>query len=162
MDYINYLRDEYDATNNIIEVLLNKYKVQPVGNGYIDLIVSNELIEAFLNELTNNYIIIKGVTWWCHCTRESKLLFGCPHGMGGPESRYYDGWFSETQIPMYEIPNQVLVGIGLSGLEDKAKLINGEILRFIKNEFKNDQSYLECLVPALWLYVPKEWKRRCC
>lgn len=158
MDYLGYLRDESCAIQKKVELLFKKYKVQHVGNGYIDLIVSNELVEAFINELTRHNIIIFGVTWWCHCTTESESLLGCPHGMGGPRSEYYQGWFSETQIPIYEVPKQFLDEINLSELHNKVKSINDHVLKFIRDDFKKDNSYSSCLVPGLWLQVPNEWK----
>lgn len=158
MDYLSYLRDESCEIQNKLKILLEKYKVQPAGHGYIDLIVGKELLEAFINELTNHNIIVAGVTWWCHCTTESELLLGCPHGMGGPRSNYYQGWFSEVQNPMYEISKQVLDEINLSELHDNVKSINKQVLQYVREELNQNKSYLECLVPALWLYVPDEWK----
>ena len=158
MDYFRYLRDQSHTIRNQLELLLEKYKVQPVGHGYIDLIVKKELVEGLINELTNHNIIIMGVTWWCHCTTESEILLGCPHGMGGPQSRYYQGWFSETQTPMYEIPKHILDKITLSELHNNALSINSQVLRFIHEKSNSENSKLECMVPALWLYVPDEWK----
>jgi hypothetical protein len=137
--------------------LLSKYKVQPVGNGYIDMITSNEQVVNFVNELTTNHLIVEGVTWWCHCTEKSKEKLGCPHGMGGPISDNYDGWFSETQIPMFLTLNDI-ENITLKRTVDDIKPINDVLIKYIKEEFPKSDFYIECLVPALWLLVPDDWE----
>ncbi len=167
MNYIDSLRSESESIQNKIELILEKYKIQPIGNGYIDLITSNSDIEDFISELSGIKIIINGVTWWCHCTEKSKKESGCPHGMGGPRNRYGDGWFSEMQVRMFEIPDEELIIETIDILDNKVKVINEKVIRYIKHDFSRlikydfskEKAYLECLVPALWLYVPDEWKR---
>ena len=87
---------------NDLDNLIKEYKVQPVGTGYIDCIVSFENVLNFINDLSYININIYGLTWWCHCKDQNS---GCPHGMGGPKSEYYRGWFSEMNFPMIEFKN---------------------------------------------------------
>ena len=118
-----------------LDGLIEKYKVQPVGCGYIDCIVTFDNVFGFINDLSNANIKITGLTWWCYCKKNG---FGCPHGMGGPLSRYYEGWFSETVWPIIEFEN------------------NEQVAAYIKNP--GDSEISECFVPALWLDVPADWK----
>jgi len=141
-----------------LDELLKQFKVQPVGRGYIDCIVSWENVFCFINGLSSIGIMVDGLTWWCHCKGEhlSQLSgamwvnppkpehcndpnSGCPHGMGGPISEYYHGWFSEMcHMPMVEF-------------ED-----NRQVVTYL--EAFSDSDILNCLVPALWLDVPDGWK----
>lgn len=118
-----------------LDELIVKYKIQPVGNGYIDCIVLLENAINLINDLTDLSITVKGLTWWCHCKESSQE---CPHGMGGPESKYYNGWFSEMNVPLVEFKN------------------NKQAVEYIST--LNDDDVLECFVPALWLDVPSNGK----
>ncbi|HWO98530.1 MAG TPA: hypothetical protein VNM45_19820 [Bacillus sp. (in: firmicutes)] len=158
MGYLDDLKIKSKFIRNELELLLSKYKVQPVGSGYIDMITANELVEDFIEELTSNHLVIEGVTWWCHCTEKSKEMLGCPHGIGGPGSDYYDGWFSETQIPMF-LSSDGLEEITMDSSIDDIKSINDAVVKYIKEEFPKSNAYIECLVPALWLLVPDDWER---
>ncbi|KON88533.1 hypothetical protein AF332_18085 [Sporosarcina globispora] len=78
--------------------------------------------------------------------------------MGGPISDYYDdGWFSETQIPMFLSFND-LENITLNRTVDDIKPINDIVLKYIKEDFPKSDFYIECLVPALWILVPDDWE----
>jgi hypothetical protein len=158
MSYLDDLKINSTLIQKELEFLLSEYKVQPVGNGYIDMITANELVVDFINELTNKDLVIEGVTWWCHCTEKSKEVLACPHGMGGPISAYYDGWFSETEIPMF-LPFNELENITLKRTVGDIKPINDLVIKYIKEEFPKSDDYIECLVPAIWLLVPDDWER---
>ena len=118
-----------------LDELMRKYKVQPVGKGYIDCIVTLDNVFGFIDELSDMNISIGGVTWWCHCQEGSS---GCPHGMGGPKSEYFDGWFSEMPFPVYRFTE------------------NRQAAAYIRDP--EDEDVLKCCVPALWLDVPREWE----
>jgi hypothetical protein len=158
MSYLDGLKMRSKSIQNDIESLLFKYKVEPVGTGYIDMITANELVEGFIDELTNMGLVVEGITWWCHCTKKSEEALGCPHGMGGPISNYYDGWFSETDIQMF-IPSDNLEKITTDSYGKDVKSINARVIKYIKQEFPKSKSYVECLVPSLWLFVPDDWER---
>ncbi len=108
---------------------LNMLKIQPVGNGLIDLICPLENIDDFIDACNSERIEIKGFTWWCHVTDGH-----IPCGMGGPKSRYFDGWFSEIRMG------------------DVHKLKDNETYRgYFRNIWPCEDNYHECWWPAFWL-----------
>ena len=141
--------------NNMIKSdldnLIKQYKVQPVGWGYLDCIISLDNVYDFINELSSIGIKIYGVTWWCHCKDKNPNNFGtpdsaeCPHGYGGPRSVYYDGWFSEMWFKMPEFDNNEQVITYLNSPNDE------NMLEWFENRLK-------CFTPALWLDVPDDWR----
>ena len=131
--------DKVEEIKNKLDDLLLRYKVQPVGWGYIDCITIKENTSDFVNSLTKLGIGISELTWWCHCAVEGNKSTGCPHGGGGPRSKYFDGYFSE----MYQIPIRCFSH-------------NDEVLHFIISEWPANKDYLPCLVPAFWLNVPDD------
>ena len=108
---------------------LEALQIQPVGEGLIDLICPPEHINAFIDFCEADGVPIRGFTWWCHVTEGH-----APCGMGGPRSRYYDGWFSE--IPMEDIIR----------LPD-----NGAYRDFFRNTWPKDKSWRDCWWPGFWL-----------
>jgi hypothetical protein len=141
----NTLNNLDENIKKSLDEILAKYKVQPVGWGYIDCITIMDNVREFIQSLTDLGINIYAISWWCHCANwviygDNKET-GCPHGGGGPESKYFDGCFSE----MYQIPNMEFSN-------------NGDVLHFILNEWQNHKEYLPCLVPAFWLNVPDDWR----
>ena len=116
-----------------LDNLIAQCKVQPVGRGYIDCIVSRENVFQFINGLSD--MKVYGLSWWCHCKAQNS---SCPHGMGGPSSEYYDGWFSEVQLPLVEFES------------------NEQVIAYLKEP--SDSNIPDCFVPALWLDVPRDWR----
>ena len=160
--YLQNLQNNPEQFQVAIEGLLKKYQVQPVGNGYIDLILDNDNSLRLIDELTKLYVALEELTWWCHYTPETKLKYGCPHGMGGPTNRFGDGMFSEcVQYPDFVVK-------GLPNLIDeysvKPKIFAAEcnkmIINYIKNILPLEKFYSPCLYVGLWIYVPNEWKRK--
>ena len=125
--------------NPELDALILEYKVQPVGNGYIDCIILQEEVSSFLQKITEIGIYVTHIAWWCHCTKEHETKYHCPHGMGGPRSKYYEGWFSE--MPDYCF-------IEMNG-------DNQDTENYIFYDVKNEPFYSECLVPGLWLSAHK-------
>lgn len=161
MNYLEYLRSNHEIVQSEIEDCLAKYLSQPVGSGYIDIITHFKLIENLILELTTIGIIIDGVTWWCHCSEENKRLYGCPHGMGGPQSVFYEGWYSEMGIDYEsaEIPQAIYDKLEKGKVSsDDIKAMNDIIKDYI-DEFSKDERFSKCFTPAVWLHVPKEWNR---
>ncbi len=130
-----------EKTKDALDKLLLTFKIQPVGWGYIDCITTKENVSGFIKSLTELGIKVTDITWWCHCAIGSNKETGCPHGGGGPKSKYFDGWFSE----MYQFHN--------IKIKD-----NNEILPYVFNEWPNTEEYLPCLIPAFWLDVPDDWR----
>ena len=113
----------------LIDDILKRLHIQPVGNGYIDLICPVENISEFIDCMEQLCITIKGFTWWCHVHGGHEAC-----GLGGPRSRYSDGWFSE--IPMDDI-------IRFDS--------NEELKHYLLEIYPNSPQYKECYVPAFWL-----------
>ena len=113
---------------------LHELKIQPVGNGLIDLICAPDGVDAFIDFCDENGLRIVGFSWWCHVTEGNE-----PCGMGGPKSHYYDGWFSEIQM------NKIM------------ELSDNESYRdYFHNVWPKDKNYHDCYWPGFWLSEIKE------
>jgi hypothetical protein len=144
-----------------IELSLERNQSQPVGTGYIDIITDTGKIDNLITELTEIGIAINGVTWWCYCSEENKEKSGCPHGMGGPKSIYKVGWYSEMGLDYecFNISQNVYDKFESSEVTFKEiKSLNESVRKYIY-DFSQDEKSFNCLTPALWLHVPREWKR---
>ncbi len=160
--YMQQLLENDMQHQTAIEQLLLKYKVQPVGVGYIDLILPKGDALALIKELAQLPVAVESLSWWCLCTQQSKATLGCPHGMGGPPNLFGEGWFSEcVQYPIISVSDQ---GVDLDSISvEPGQLANecGQVLcNYIENVLPVEGFYSECLHPGLWLYVPQTWKRR--
>lgn len=65
-----------------LDKILEKHKAQPVGQGYIDIIVSRDNYKDFISDLVTSGHKIDSVSWreWCEDEKENE------YGLGGPES----------------------------------------------------------------------------
>lgn len=132
----------------LLDNLLERYRAQPVGTGYIDVIVLRADFQPFVAELVSAGFRITTISWWEYVEaigRQSK------YGMGGPISRYYPGRFAECGSFDEVIPNQ--------SLQD----LIGEIFRVVDNKDLGDEiscSETKSLTPAVWLDVDKTWKNQ--
>jgi len=54
------------------KVYSNVIWFKPVGNGYIDLIVTRGRAVQLIDELAQLPIIVSDLSWWCLCTVESQ------------------------------------------------------------------------------------------
>lgn len=97
MKYYDFLENNRTDIVEKLEILLTSYKVEPVGNGYIDCIIMKDKLNDFIKEVSELEILITDVNWWCYVNPNEAESTGCPHGMGGPHSQYYEGWFSELK-----------------------------------------------------------------
>jgi hypothetical protein len=151
MNTEKYFKDiSRNGITNKIDLLLEKYKVQPVGKGYVDLIVNPSLVVEFIEDLSKLGVLIKEIGWWCHVTEESKSSLGCPHGLVGPRCRYEEGWFSETLL--FENFSERFEE-DLYNLES-IKEINETIIDYIKVGAPRNPEYSKCFYPGLWLLMP--------
>ena len=154
--------DNQELLKRNVEVLLDKYNSLPVGYGYIDIITDLNHVEEFIDDLSTLNIAVNGVTWWCHSTESNKVEFGCPHGMGGPQSRDGNGWFSEmgNDYECFDLSEEVYNRFEY-GRVDKNDILNlnNSVKEYIRH-FTNDEKFEYCFHPALWLHVPKEWRRK--
>ena len=164
--YLLTLENNKQLIQNQLASIIEKNKGQVVGDGYADIILPCEYYINFVNDLTDINLGIEAISWWCHCTPENEKLFGCPHGYGGPKSKYSDGWYSERCHDFDEIDPKDIEELDSYYNNDIVKKINGRVIDIIKNKrtvtygdgsfqiFEKDQ----CLTPGFWLHVPKNWK----
>lgn len=157
--YIDFLVKHQTEKQIELENLLEKYKVQPVGDGFTDLILTMDLLESFILDLTTHGFIVQTIAWWCHCTDGNQQNFGCPHGMGGPKSLYYDGWFSEMGY-YQDVPETDLQNIRTPFQVDEIASVNNRMLQLAKQDLVQNKISLDCLVPGIWLYIPEDWYRK--
>lgn len=158
--YLRRLTAERERIQPALESLLESYRVQPVGSGFIDLILPLDAAVRLIGELEAMGIAIERVTWWCHCTPESRLALGCHHGMGGPRARFDEGWFSEEAAPDLDLLDH---GVDFDDPEvEPAALVRrcGALARtYIERDLPVSPVYLPCLYAGLWLHVPDDWTR---
>ncbi len=167
MRYYDYLESNKKEIVSQLEKLLTKYKVQPVGTGYIDCIVMKDNFEDFIKEITSLGILVSDVSWWCYVNTSDKGPTECPLGMGGPHSDYYDGWFSELQNELFET-DEVKVNSIMNSYDKKSiNSLNTQTIIGIKKMLNTPFRYtpteyieeIKCVMPGLWLLVPDQWER---
>jgi hypothetical protein len=160
--YMQKLLNDFSDVQLAIDGLLRKYKVVPAGNGYLDLILNPREALALVDELARLPVAVRGMSWWCLCTPESKLKLGCPHGYGGPVNTFDAGWFSECgHYPDFLVDEH---GLQLDEffadpnvfVNQAQKLISG----YIQDTLPIEPFFSPCLHPGLWLYVPDDWERK--
>ncbi len=140
-----------EQLDNIIE----KHRAQPVGYGYIDIIVSRDNYKSFISDLITNNYTIESISWWEWCPQDKKNEYG----NGGPPSTFYDGWFSELPINLDDIElngemkDETIIGQIINIIETKSITFPDKTLTFKKNSW---------LTPAVWLHVPDEWRNKYC
>ncbi|MCB8965942.1 MAG: hypothetical protein H6660_03525 [Ardenticatenaceae bacterium] len=129
-----------------LDNILALYKAQPVGSGYMDVIVKRENVRQLIHKLILGGVQINSITWWQYVEQNTKSK---GYGLGGPKSDYYDGWFSEINFADDELNTTVVDDI-MKVIENKEiTFSNGERIGYIQDE---------CLTPALWLDIPDEWE----
>lgn len=139
-----------NQTKKRLDDLLVEYKAQPVGNGYVDVIVSRENYLRFAKALIENGFIIESISWWEHLEEMSSQP---KHGLRGPESTYYSGWFSELCCDLDEVP------VSQNPLSVLLEAVDGKVFGMHETElvsFKNTKS----LTPAFWIKIDDDWKNR--
>jgi hypothetical protein len=136
------------------------------GTRYSDIIIPRDQFVEFINSLTNIGIAINSVGWWCNATDKNKTKYGCPHGYGGPMTKF--GWFSEMCHDfdeIGEIENELFLSLANDFKPETIKSINEKVIILILNKRTitfSDGTFLTfennpCLTPGLALYVPKDW-----
>ena len=129
-----------------LDQLLDLHKAQPVGSGYIDVIVKRKYVHPFIQSLISGGIRINRITWWEHVDAFRKKS---NYGMGGPQSTFFDGWFSELCFGDDEIYTSEKDEILRIIMNKEIRFSDGEMIRYREQEW---------LTPAFWLEVPDEWK----
>jgi len=159
--YLQYLTNDPERFQSAIETLLEKHQAQPVGIGYIDLILKKENALHLISELTNLSVAVYSLTWWCHFTLETASQLGCPHGYGGPSDKFGEGMFSECVYPdfdVFELPEPIDENsLSVEVFVDKCNTL---VVDYLQNILPTEKFYSPCLYPGLWLRVPDVWKRK--
>ncbi|MEP7196509.1 MAG: hypothetical protein ABI851_08315 [Saprospiraceae bacterium] len=138
-----------------LDKIIEMHKAQPVGHGYIDIIVSRTNYKLFIKDLIENGFRIESISWWEWCLNKKESKFG----LGGPESYYYDGWFSELPIDVDDLKQkgdihyENLIGEITCRIEEKTTCFTDEIVTFSQSNW---------LTPAIWLDVPDDWRNKYC
>ena len=137
------------VNKNVLDSVLLKYKAQPVGWGYRDIIVKKEFVENFIKEILSEGFNIDAIGWWEYCkTMDTKNQ----SGMGGPKSIFFDGWFSEIGFV-----GGFACRLTLSGnVTEKYKMVMEHILSMKLGGLTFDNS--EILVPSFDIDVPDDWR----
>jgi hypothetical protein len=150
-------KDDKQVQRQLDAALVN-FRVEPVGHGYIDIIVPRAKAEAFLEEMSRLGIASHCATMWCEATAENKEALGCPHGMGGPVN--YGIWYSEMcETHPFDVEDRGF-DIMKSRLEPfaLARTCNAIVLSYIQEGMRKRLEWSPCLVPGIWLAVPDDWR----
>lgn len=135
-----------------LDSILEKHNAQPVGHGYIDIIVSRDNYRGFVSDLVSNGFKVKSISWWEWCPENKRNEYG----MGGPQSDYYNGWFAELgdiddlNLSM-ELANDKVICEIINRIEEKTISFPKETITFELNKW---------LTPAIWLDVPDDWRNK--
>ena len=138
-----------------LDEILDKHKAQPVGHGYIDIIVCRDNYKDFIIDIVNNGFKIESVSWWEWCADKKENEYG----PGGPKSIYYNGWFSEIPTNVDDIivsigaTNENIISEIVKRIETKTISFSDETVTFTKSKW---------LTPAIWLDVPDDWRNKYC
>ncbi len=165
-EYTSKLKQNRLAIRRDLNNLITEYEGTPASNGYIDIIIVREKFEPFIGELTKLGLAIESISWWCNATDENKKQFGCPHGYGGPMTKF--GWFSELSHDFDEIDTKEIEHLERNCTNENIKRINNISTAIIMNKRTityADGSYLvfeknPCLTPGFWIRVPDDWRNQ--
>jgi hypothetical protein len=145
--------DDNTMDKAILDNLLEKHKAQPVGHGYIDIVVSRDNYKEFIFDLVIEGFKIDSISWWERCEGKKNNKYG----LGGPKSIFYKGWFSEIPVDIddFIFPTDEtidnIIGEILNKIVTKEIFFSNETVTFIKSNW---------LTPAIWLDVPDEWRNK--
>ena len=136
-----------------LDKIIEKYKAQPVGHGYIDIIVSRDNYSEFVEEIVQNGYNIESVSWWEHCLNNKEPEYG----LGGPESTFYDGWFAEipTNIDDIQLSDNCNEN---EKIDTIINLIKTKTISFVDKKITFQES--QWMTPAIWIEVPDEWRNK--
>lgn len=149
LNYIPSMNDYERKT--ILDDSLASYKAQAVGCGYIDIIVRRENYKAFAIALIENGFEIEAISWWEYL---DKTGMSTTYGIGGPRSRFYEGWFAETVPSIDEIPS-------CESLTEMLAVIIEIVENKVLGEFDGHligYANTSSITPAFGLRGIKDWK----
>jgi hypothetical protein len=124
-----------------------------VGQGYIDIIISRDNYKDFVSALVKKGFKVKSVSWWEWCPDKKENEYG----LGGPESIFYQGWFSEIPVDiddfyfLTDASNDQIIEEIINKIETKTLSFSDETVTFSNTDW---------LTPAIWLDVPDDWRNK--
>ena len=136
---------------SILDRIIAKHKAQPVGWGYIDIVVRREHYRNFVEDILRAGINIGSISWWEYVDEMGKPN---TYGMGGPRSRFYDGWFAEVGTELDEVPLSHSIELQLTKIIDIVENKQIRLATLPDISFKGCRS----LTPAFWLDVDDDWR----
>ena len=139
------------SSKDDLDRLLEEYKAQAVGSGYIDIIVSRSNYRSFAKALIDHGFQIDAVSWWEYLADTNMRN---SYGMGGPTSRFYPGWFSEVGGDIDEIQNS---GDAEGDLNAVVSLVETKVLGVYDGKLIGFQE-TSSLTPSFWLGVDESWR----
>lgn len=146
-----YSKNAYTSKDKLqLDSIIERYKAQPVGWGYIDIIVRRENYKEFLNEVIHAGFSITCITWW-ECIENKRLKNRFWYWW--PISIYYsDTWFSELCHWYDEINYPIDTVENLYQIIENKRILNHAEQPLI--------SFLDdiWLTPAFWIDVPDSWR----
>ncbi len=134
-----------------LDNILEKHKAQPVGQGYVDIIVSRDNYKDFISDLVTSGYKIDSVSWWEWCVEKKENEYG----LGGPESVFFKGWFSEIPVNAddfsfsAETTKESIIQEILTKIETKTISFSDDTVTFKASNW---------LTPAILLDVPEDWR----
>lgn len=136
-----------------LDDIIERHKAQPVGHGYIDIIVLRDNYQDLVADLVNSGFKIQSISWWEWCPEGKESEYG----LGGPQSQFYNGWFSELSIDVDDIKldegitSETIIAEITKRIETKTFSFPNETVTFRQNKW---------LTPAIWLDVPDDWRNK--
>lgn len=167
MNYYKYLNLNRIMIAERLEGLFEKYRFEFLGTTYDELIVMKNWLDSVFEEISDMGVVIKWVSWWCYVDPKTAAHTGCPHGLGGPGATHDAGWFSKLRNNWYVVDKHTIDRLIFRYDRQTVQKINRDTLDGIRQMLKQPFQYTttetisgnECVNPALWLLVPKEWRR---
>jgi hypothetical protein len=138
------------SSKDDLDRLLEEYKAQAVGSGYIDIIVSRSNYRSFAKALIDHGFQIDAVSWWEYVADTNTPNM---YGMGGPKSRFYPGWFAEVGGDIDEVQNS---GDAESDLDAVVSLVETKVFGIYDGKQIGFQE-TPSLTPSFWLGVDESW-----
>lgn len=166
MDNTNNPRISVNPHQTLLDKLIEKHAAYPMSGSYGEIIVPRAQYANFINGLTQLGLAVKEISWWCHATEDYKKRWGCPHGMGGPQTPV--GWFTELTPDDDSLENEILKAelkdnlspTSIKAINEKAKHLitykqtittaHGRPMTFRDNP---------CLTPGIGIYMAGGWER---
>ena len=150
---LSTILEKYQMDKNILDGILKKYKAQPLGYGYIDIIVTRDNYKDFISDLVTIGYKIVSVSWWAWCEDKSRNAYE----LGGPIIVFSKGWFSEIPMDVDDF--------SFSADAAKERIIK-EVINKIETKTISFSDQTVCfkesnwLTPAIWLDVPHNWRNK--